>query len=395
MFVGVCIWCMVLADWMKTETNSVGGGGEEIKPLGQWHNTTLLLMVRNEAAIIQRILRSAHGVVARRLFLCDTGSTDDTIERARQAWPTEDMVVSAGRVKFVNFEQARNACSDALIDAGTQTEWIALGDADFEARTRADNDDTPPFDVNIVQITPAPTTDGNQPQNALPMLVRASVFVAHCRYRLWTHEFLDCNDEHANITTGYYNGWYWIDHADGSSRTHKLKRDIALLRDWLREVNHTAHRPRALYYLARALEDDGQLDEARRTYEQHNEVQPYSNYIFYAVYRLARMELDAYNRLPAGDARRNDVERLASVERVFVQAHHTYDGYFRREPLYFLAWFFRLRGDYHRCVLYAAAALGTPAVDHTRRPLFLEAKAYGAGPQEEMDFCVQRIKRAV
>jgi len=368
-----------------------------------YNDTLSMLMVRNEEAVVGRVIRSLVAHVGPRIFLCDTGSNDSTLERARAALP--DVVIHELREPFAHFEQARNACKRALQQweqmtrgpYGGRIEWVALPDADFEAGVMEDRSvaepriprPPPDYDVNTIQIY---ATAAGAPHNSLHLLMRARVYFEHCRYRLWTHEYLDCDPRDA-LTYGYYNGFHFLDHADGSARPGKLQRDIGLLRAWLREVNETDLRPRALYYLGRAYEDNGQPGLALTMYERHNaEPGAHTNYAFYARYREALIRLSLWNRACDADALACGLETLAPVEAAFMRAYESYDGYFRREPLYWLALTYRRLGHYARCLLWASAALSLPPLDHRRIPLFLEPALHGEALRAEYDYCAQQLR---
>lgn len=349
----------------------------EVQPtrFQQWNSSKVLVlvMVRNEERIIGRLLQSIQATgAADHLFVCDTGSKDRTAEIARSHWPGMGWHYAG---EFHDFETSRNLCMDGakqwLGPRIHALDWVLLPDADFTLHIQAGAEVTQPeFDTNIVQIHS--NTQG-APQNALPLLVRASTFFYQCRYRLWTHEVLDC----CNATTGYYNGLYWVDHSDGVSRPDKLKRDINLLEEWLFEYNKTRRDPgwrvdlyaRGLYYLARAHEDANHTHEAYLMYERHNQVQPWTSYQFYARYRMALIVLQEHRH-----AGRH--ANWSAVEQAFLEAYSGPDGYFRREPLYYLAYVFQELHQWNRCILYASAGLSAPPVDHSRMPLFLEADKY-------------------
>jgi hypothetical protein len=66
-------------------------------------HTVLVVMVRNEAAVIERLLKSAKGELASHLVICDTGSTDDTLVIAASTWGREGLSIHV-LPPFVNFE---------------------------------------------------------------------------------------------------------------------------------------------------------------------------------------------------------------------------------------------------------------------------------------------------
>lgn len=373
----LCIFVLLLAHHLATVTPNTDQPAESV-----WNVTVSLLMVKNEGAIIDRCIEALQAHVGQHVFVCDTGSTDDTLERAAEH---SNVYIHQLEEGFTHFEQARNGCKDALQRELASMEWIALPDADMIAMSEVETPQPPAYDVNTIQIR-------GVPHNALHLLVRANIFFNLCRYRLWTHEYLDCGPADASrVSYGFYNGFYFEDAADGVSRVHKTRRDIALLTEWMHKVNETELRPRALYYLARAYEDNNQTSLARRTYWRHQQVQTHTNYLFYAQYRMAHLALAEWQHNCDANASVCAIGIVAVTEG-FWAAFTTYDGYFRREPFYHLAVMHRRLGHYHECLMYTAAALQLPPVDQQRIPLFLELEAYGSGVQAEYDFCLSHIK---
>lgn len=336
------------------------------------HQTVLVLLVKDEAAVIQRMLSSAQGVLANYLVLCDTGSTDDTLNIAARMWD-KDKIESIFIGNFTNFQHMRNTCNlevQKFLQRHSATiKWIALADADFTVSPRALQE--PTYPVNTIQIHAGIVGHAH---NSLNMLIHAAAF-PWCMYRLWTHEFLEC----AYGIPGHYNGFFYVDHADGKSRPKKLTRDVGLLTQWLdqKAVDEPDLKPRALYYLARALEDQGKLEEALVAYEEHAAVQTFTNYQFYGKYRMALVHLKL-----------NHTHKI--VERAFLEAHAEHDGYFRAEPLYYMARNARLRDQHNACILYGSAGLSAiQHMDHERMPLFLETAIYEWALQEELAFCLE------
>lgn len=363
-------------------------GGERGEGKG-WNTSMVgvIIMVKNEALILERLLHSI-APNAQWLFVCDTGSTDGTRELAARTWKqnVETRFIGA----FHNFETSRNLCMDAARSwMPPQVEWLLLPDADFTLDQQPGLPSTvmpSEFDLNIMQIR-------STPNNALPLLVRASTFFGSCRYRLWTHEVLDC----CNATTGYYSFLYWVDHSDGSSRPGKLVRDINLLEEWIYHYNKTLSPTeqrqdlyaRALYYLARAHEDAGHPEQALQLYRQHQLNQPWTNYQFQGRYRIALIKLSLFR------AQSSDGGDWRSVESAFLDAYGGPDGYFRREVLYYLMWMCSELRQWNRCILYASAGLSAPPVDHSRMPLFLEPEKYDTDLfQKGLDHCVYQSKNS-
>lgn len=329
--------------------------------------TMLILMVKNEAQIISRSLSSMRGSVADWLFLCDTGSTDDTMELAREIWPANRLFIY-NETAFRNFEHNRNVCRrQAEKVCPPHIRWIALADADFTAHARAEQQVQ--YDVNLIQIH-------GKPHNMLNMLINRTIYFDWCRYRLWTHEYLQCD----RGTQGFYNGFYYEDHADGKSRPEKLQRDIRLLHAWLERRNETDLRSRALYYLARAYEDSGNLTDALHWYRRHNaEPNATLNYLWYAHYRIMRVALTQGTNVTE-----------AYLERVATAAMDQWDGYYRKEPYYFLARYFRLRDNLGKAFRYALTGTFLPPVNHQRMPLFLETDIYDWAMEEEYAYLLYR-----
>lgn len=376
----------LLAKYVDTQSQS------KFPSTNVWNTTVALVMVRNEGEVIERCVKSLQQHVGRYLFICDTGSTDDTLPKVLLAVDNRYLAMHHVREGFHNFEQARNACRDALIahPIMAHARWVALADADFEATTTTTNASSswPAYDVNTIQIY---GSKPGMPHNSLHMLIRSELYASNCRYRLWTHEFLDCTSSGMLTTYGFYSGFHYVDHADGSARPVKLTRDIALLRAWLHQVNETALRPRALYYLARSYEDSNLTAKALQTYARHNVEQTHTNYLFYAHYRIAHIVEQQWESVCGANA---SLCALDEVETAYMNAFRTYDGYFRREPFYRLAHLFRRMGDYHKCLLYSSSALHLPPLDHQRIPLFIETSLYGVDLEVEHSFCVEKLKPA-
>src|SRR5262249_3552641 len=77
-----------------------------------------------------------------------------------------------------------------------------------------------------------------------------------------THEFLDVG------SAGCIDGAYFLDHASGSNRPHKLERDIALLQAALRTETSPGLLQRYNFYLGQSFFDLGRWQQAAEYYKR-------------------------------------------------------------------------------------------------------------------------------
>jgi tetratricopeptide (TPR) repeat protein len=311
----------------------------------------LTQIVKNEGRIIARCLRAARPHITC-WSICDTGSTDDTVEIIRR-----ELDGIPGRIVHVpwkNFghnrsESFRHAQAYLREQGAADRAWCLLLDADHELESHGFS----PEDL---------TADSH-------MLVQRSGFYRYPNIRLvrasidWrclgvTHEFWAGGSSQTTLPTLEI-----IDHEDGGTRPEKLVRDEALLRQGLADEpdNDRYH-----FYLAQTLEECGKRDEAIELYRKRAAMGGYGEERWMAQYRMARLML-AVGRHQEGEA---------ELARAWQQAPH------RAEPLYWLAQHHRLNSRSYLAMMYAekAASIPLPGPD----ALFVENHVYQWGPQEEI-----------
>src|ERR1700676_4300128 len=91
----------------------------------------LNMIVKNETAIIERCLAAAAPNIDC-FVICDTGSTDATVEVIRQFFERRGIPGRIPTTTFRNFEQARNEALDAARASDLEFDYILLCDADME-----------------------------------------------------------------------------------------------------------------------------------------------------------------------------------------------------------------------------------------------------------------------
>lgn len=214
----------------------------------------LNMIVRNEGERIIRCLESVADYVSCYEIL-DTGSTDNTVELIQKFFSQRVIPGHVTKTKFVNFEQARNEALQAARLSSLYFEYILLVDADMELvvedKEFADNLSGASYDV----IQRAGTLAyGNR-----RIVHRGAVG----EYRGVTHEYLDIE------TAGLIPGVWFRDHADGSNRKDKFKRDVKLLREALKTEPNNG---RYWFYLGQSYRDAGQPEKAVRAYKRRIEL---------------------------------------------------------------------------------------------------------------------------
>ncbi|MCY0899288.1 MAG: glycosyltransferase [Firmicutes bacterium] len=225
----------------------------------------LAMIVRDEAQVIERCLRSALPWIDA-WVICDTGSTDDT--PARIAHVLRDIPGQLVRRPWVNFGANR---SELLRLARGAASYLLLLDADM----------TVSGDVGIKDALTAdgyylPVEDGTLTY-WMPYLIRADL---PWRYEGVTHEYLTCE---GSVTFERLPAWRIFHHADGGTRSEKWTRDVALLTAAVKAHPDDA---RSVFYLAQTYRDMGNTKAAIQAYRQRVAMGGWPEEVFYAQYQI-------------------------------------------------------------------------------------------------------------
>lgn len=306
----------------------------------------LNMIVKNEAARIERALASAAPHISKYVIL-DTGSTDGTPELIRTFFGKRAIPGQVVKGTFKNFEQARN---DALQAARTIGGWdyLLLMDADMELVV----DDRAAF-----QGLDGASYDMMQRAGTLVYANRRLLSAtATGGYRGVTHEYLDVP------SVGTIKGAHFIDHADGSNRVDKFKRDIdMLIADLLKDPTNE----RSWFYLAQSYRDAGDYPRAAAAYKKRAS--------------LGGFEEEAWNaQVNYGCALRN----MGDIGGFVAQTLTAYNRRPQRaEPLYDLAKFYREAGNNAVALIFAEAGMKVPFPKDDQ--LFVDEFTYTSGLMTE------------
>lgn len=314
----------------------------------------LNMIVKNESARIERALASVAQFIDC-WVITDTGSTDDTVAVIEQFFAAHKIPGHVTFSPFINWSQARNDALTAARFAKAAEkydfDYILLMDADMELVVK----DRLRFLADRIGLSYDMYQQAGAVHYQNRRLIRADT---SGNYRGVTHEYVDiatagCIEEDVA---------YFVDHADGSNRPEKYKRDIRLL---VADLKIDPKNARSMFYLAQSYRDAGQPRKASVWYRRRVAAGGWDEEVWQAHVNLAHCLKDM------GDENGYIRELLGAYQRRPARAESMYD----------LAHHFRLQG------MNAPALAAAEAVEHlplSRDALFVNDYVYKVGVKEEI-----------
>ena len=236
------------------------------------HSPTLCLcmIVKNESAIITRLFNTVVPIIDC-YCICDTGSTDNTIDIIKDFFIEKNIPGKIIQEPFKDFSYNRNLAMQSAIG---MSDHIILLDADMCLKIGTFDKSmlTPTNHIQILQGNPEfqylntriiPNTDG-------------------FKYVGVTHEYLDVPQNSTKICVDE-SQLFINDIADGGSKVHKYERDISLL---LKGLEENPENCRYLFYLANSYHDSAQYDKAIPIYTKRIQLGGWNEETWYSYYRL-------------------------------------------------------------------------------------------------------------
>jgi tetratricopeptide (TPR) repeat protein len=219
------------------------------------------MIVKNESNIIVRLLESVVKFIDC-YCICDTGSTDDTINIIRNYFEEQNIPGTVIEEPFRDFGHNRTY---ALRGCHTMpdVDYILLLDADMKLEIKSDN---------IDQVKMGLTKDAYYVVQGSPNFYNENIRIVRNdpTYHYWgvTHEYIDLPNDATMDRIGR-DVLFITDIGDGSNKENKYHRDIELL---TRGLETTPNNPRYLFYLANSYRDSGQYENAIEIYKKRIEV---------------------------------------------------------------------------------------------------------------------------
>jgi tetratricopeptide (TPR) repeat protein len=230
-------------------------------------------IVKNEGSIIRRMLESVEHIIDT-YCICDTGSTDNTVEIIKSFFDERNIYGVIIHEPFVNFEHNRNV---ALKACAGMSDYILLLDADMVLDVRSFNKDD--LENNHTYSVLQGRETFYYPNVRIIRNDETSKYVGV------THEYLDCSPGKKHVIMDKTK-LFIVDLGDGGSKGDKAERDIRLLKG---DLEKNIDNPRSLFYLANTYFDVNNLDEAIPYYLKRIEVGGWEQEIWYSYYRLGEI----------------------------------------------------------------------------------------------------------
>jgi tetratricopeptide (TPR) repeat protein len=234
----------------------------------------LCMIVKDEAAVIDRCLRSVRDLIDY-WVVCDTGSTDGTQERIAGA--LENVPGELHKRPWVDFGHNR---TEALQLARGRGDYLLLLDADwtFDADPGALEGLTE--DVYLVRHVHNPSGDFELYNRHL---VRSDI---QWRYVGAAHEYIETDGE---TSEARLDGARIVNWADGGvGRERRWRRDVELLeKDLVRDPSNL----RSLFYLAQTHRDLGETPRAIELYERRASLGGWDEEVYYSLYQAGALRI--------------------------------------------------------------------------------------------------------
>ena len=272
------------------------------------------MIVKNEAEQLERCLDSILPILGA-WTICDTGSDDDTREVV-----VEKLGHLPGRLYEHKWRDFGRNLTLAHARAKGTARWLLWMHADMTAE----------YQPNVVKdLTKIPRWIHGlevfvRHQNLLyrlPLLMRGEYA---WRYEFPTHEYL-VTDGHAFIP---YDGLGVCHHIDGSNRSEKYERDLALLGSLFRKQD-----PRAVFYVAETHRFAGNIEAAVATYDLRASLNGWDEERWYARYQSAKLRGDIEGLFEVWRERPYRHEPLTAAARIIGQVPaHQIDMLFLEPP---------------------------------------------------------------
>jgi tetratricopeptide (TPR) repeat protein len=308
------------------------------------------MIVKNESRIIERLFQSVLPIIDS-YCICDTGSTDNTVELIKNFFEKHNIPGKIVTEPFQDFGYNRTfalkACND-MPDA----DYILLMDADMTLRI--------PSELSIPEFKNSLTKDAYYLYQGSDLFFYKNVRILknNPAYSYWgvTHEFVKTTD--GTVYEQIEKNTLFIDDiGDGGAKADKFERDVRLL---LKGLEENPKNDRYTFYLANSYRDGGQYENAIERYKDRINIGGWFEEVWHSYYCIGK----CYERM--GD--------MANAICAWMDAYQFFPG--RLENLYKIIHYFRCVNKH--VLAYTFYELARVELEKNPNPdfLFLEKEIY-------------------
>ncbi len=245
----------------------------DIKEVDTIPTLCLNMIVKNESKVIKRLLSSVIPIIDT-YCICDTGSTDNTIDIIIDFFQQHNI---PGRIIEEPFKDFGHNRSFALEAACGMSDYALLMDADMMLVIKN-------FDKSSLSKADSfcllQGDDEFYYQNM--RIVRNN---GEFTYHGVTHEHVSVPPDNHNVNIGR-DQLFINDIGDGGAKHDKFDRDIRLLKQG---IDDEPDNVRYHFYLANSYKDNGNFEEAIHYYKKRIEMGDWEQEIWYSYYNIANI----------------------------------------------------------------------------------------------------------
>jgi len=290
------------------------------KPFSKIPSLCLNMIVKNESNIITRLLDSVLPIIDC-YCICDTGSTDNTIDVIKKYFFEKKIPGTIISEPFKNFSYNRNIALKACLG---MSDFILLLDADMILKNMK-------FDkYSLLNYDSFFLYQGNESffYKNIRIVRNNGLFT----YNGVTHEYI--NIPSGNTSYDITKDVLFIDDiGDGNSKVDKYERDIRLLTE---DINKNPTNIRSYFYLANSYYDSGNFTDAISIYKKHIELGGWIQEIWYSYYRIGL----SYQKM----------EKIPDAIYFWLEGYNQFNE--RLEGLYEIIKHYRIIGKQQLCEIY-------------------------------------------
>lgn len=320
---------------------------------------------RNEGKNVYRCLNAAKPIIDY-ISICDTGSTDNTIELIKKWGEENNIPTTVHHEEFKNFGHNRTLSFELAKKSYPESDYAILIDADM-----------------VLKVNDGWKEELDMLDNESYLMIQRTNIIQYWNTRFvsikedWkcigvTHEYWDLSNKEKKF--GKIRKIWIDDKNDGGHKADKFERDKKLLLDGLKDPDTPDFLiGRYMFYLAQTYRDMGNNKESIKWYKKRIENGGWDEELFYSQFQIGVL----YERLKDYD--------LATAS--YLQAWNMRP--IRAEPLYSLAKMYRFQGK--NMLAYTFASIGKNIKLPIDDLLFVEHTVYLYKLDEEISICAYYV----